>query len=147
MADEKNDDKPITIAEYPPPPAYEDSTSRNLQPQFQSPAGPPPPLQQPYSPPPDPRGFHNPFSSPAIPPATPSFSRPPPPHLPYNGFPPAYLISRGRHLDSGFDVMPPPSLMMPHPFGTHDVNEGDWTKYVFSDAFEHKAYLRVWVDF
>lgn len=133
-----------------PPPAYDgtsSTTSRDLRPspqqqgQFASPAGPPTPQQPVYggsysaypSPPPqsDSRGFQNPFSSHSpspIPPATSSFARPPPGHLPYNAFPPAYLISHGRSLESGFDVMPPPSPMMPHPFGTHDVNEGDWNK-------------------
>lgn len=150
-ADDKGESSIPPPAYSPEPDASSSSTTRGLGPgqgQFVSPAGPPPPQQQqpvyggsysaypsPPGPPPqasspDFRAIHNPFSSSShsIPPATSSFSRPPPGHLPYNGFSPAYLISHGKHLESGFDVVPPPSRTMPHPFETHDVNEGDWTK-------------------
>jgi len=57
-----------------------------------------------------------------------SFSRQPPPHLHYDHFPPLFLIAKGDHLDKGFPICPPPSHLLPHPFITHDVNEGDWTR-------------------
>lgn len=58
----------------------------------------------------------------------PSFARPPPPNLYYNTFPPTYLIANGRHLDDGFPVVPPPSLVQPHPFSLRDVREVDWIR-------------------
>jgi hypothetical protein len=59
-----------------------------------------------------------------------SFSRQPPPHLLHTTpFPPIFLIAKGHHLDKGFPICPPPSKFQPHPFTTHDVNEGDWTRW------------------
>ncbi|KZP08677.1 hypothetical protein FIBSPDRAFT_874336 [Athelia psychrophila] len=58
----------------------------------------------------------------------PSFSRAPPPGLPYNAFPPTYLIALRGDVAHGFPPMPPPSPVAPHPFATHDVNESDWTR-------------------
>lgn len=55
------------------------------------------------------------------------YQRPAPPSLPYS-FPPMYLTANGRHLDQGFPLMPPPSLVQPHPFASHDVNELDWNQ-------------------
>jgi len=60
--------------------------------------------------------------------APPSFSRPPPPNLYYTPFPPTYLIANSNHLDGGFPVVPPPSIVEPHPFSSHDVREGDWIR-------------------
>jgi Domain of unknown function (DUF4646) len=60
----------------------------------------------------------------------PSFSRTPPSHCSYPLFSPTYLISTGRGLGEGFPILPPPSDMQPHPFVSHDVNEGDWVRYV-----------------
>jgi len=59
-----------------------------------------------------------------------SFSRQPPPHLPYAHFPPIFLIAQGHHLDKGFPICLPPSKFQPHPFCTHDVNEGDWVSFL-----------------
>jgi hypothetical protein len=58
----------------------------------------------------------------------PSFSRTAPPHLPYNLFPPMCLVANGNHLNTGFPLLSPPSVLQPHPFVTHDVNEEDWTR-------------------
>lgn len=88
--------------------------------------GNPPPQDQPSTS--DPRGFLSMGGSQNSQQAHPSFSRLPPSNLPYNAFPPAYLIANGKRLDAGFTVMPPPSPIQPHPFTTHDVNEGDWNK-------------------
>jgi Domain of unknown function (DUF4646) len=67
----------------------------------------------------------------SIPP--PSFSRAPPSQCSYPPFPPTYLISTGSSLDKGFPLLPPPSNAQPHPFVSHDVNEEDWARYVFSE--------------
>lgn len=58
-----------------------------------------------------------------------SFSRLPLENLPYNHFPPAYLIAKGPFLDSGFPLLLPPSPLRPHFFTTHDVGQGDWIRY------------------
>jgi hypothetical protein len=72
-----------------------------------------------------------PRSAPETPPVPPpSFSRAPPPHYSYPPFPHTYLISTGKNLDHGFPILPPPSDVQPHPFVSHDVNEGDWVRYV-----------------
>ncbi|KZP08678.1 hypothetical protein FIBSPDRAFT_874339 [Athelia psychrophila] len=60
----------------------------------------------------------------------PSFSRPPPPGLPYNAFPSTYLIALRGDVARGFPPMPPPSPVAPHPFATHDVNEFDWNRFL-----------------
>jgi hypothetical protein len=57
-----------------------------------------------------------------------TFSRPPAPGLPYDSFPPIYLIANGKYLEQGFPLVPPPSPKQPHPFVTHDVNEADWSR-------------------
>jgi hypothetical protein len=59
-----------------------------------------------------------------------SFSRPAPPYLPYSMFPPMYLTANDNRLDKGFPLLLPPSALQPHPFATHDVNEGDWTRLI-----------------
>jgi hypothetical protein len=41
-----------------------------------------------------------------------------------------YLTSKGKHLDKGFPLMPPPTPVTPHPFATHDVNEDDWHRFL-----------------
>lgn len=60
-----------------------------------------------------------------------SFSRPPPGTLPYSSFDPIFLVCRGQYLYKGFLSLPPPSKAVPHPFITHDINEGDWLECVF----------------
>jgi Domain of unknown function (DUF4646) len=72
-------------------------------------------------PPPTPANIPIPMGEP------PSFLRPPPTNLSYAPFPSTYLISIGKRLEQGFPLLPPPSDIQPHPFVTHDVNEGDWT--------------------
>ena len=69
--------------------------------------------------------------------AHPSFSRPRASGLPYQAFKSTYLAARGRSLDKGFSVSPPPSQEVPHPFVTHDVNEDDWLRCVVR-AFSHE---------
>jgi len=59
-----------------------------------------------------------------------SFSRPPPGTLPYSSFDPIFLVCRGQYLYKGFLSLPPPSSAIPHPFITHDVNEGDWLDFL-----------------
>lgn len=61
----------------------------------------------------------------------PSFSRLPPHDLAYGPFQPMFLVASGRYLNKGFPSVPPPSNLRPHPFIIHDVNEGDWTRWVF----------------
>lgn len=59
-----------------------------------------------------------------------SFSRPPPGNLPYSSFDPIFLVCRGQYLNKGFLPLPPPSTATPHPFITHDINEGDWLDFL-----------------
>jgi len=61
-----------------------------------------------------------------------SFTRSPPPELSYPlDFPPMTHLPIGRHsLDRGFPSSPPETLVVPHPFVSHDVNELDWLTYV-----------------
>lgn len=59
-----------------------------------------------------------------------SFSRPPPGTLPYSSFDPIFLVCRGQYLYKGFLSLPPPSSAIPHPFTTHDINEGDWLDFL-----------------
>jgi hypothetical protein len=62
-------------------------------------------------------------------PPPPCFTRRPP----YNPlmsatFPPCALLSIDSQLENGFPPLPPPSLLQPHPFTVHDVNEEDWLR-------------------
>ncbi|KAI0360325.1 hypothetical protein OH77DRAFT_673364 [Trametes cingulata] len=59
-----------------------------------------------------------------------SFTRPPPPTLPYGQFPDMELIGKGTTLDLGFPYIAPACPMLPHPFVTHDVNEDDWRQFL-----------------
>lgn len=56
-----------------------------------------------------------------------SFLRQPPNTMTYDSFQPMFLIANGKFLDKGFPPIAPPSPAQPHPFASHDVNEGDWT--------------------
>jgi len=47
-----------------------------------------------------------------------------------NRSPPTYLISNSTYLGDGFPVVPPLSLMQPHPFTSHDVGEADWSRFL-----------------
>jgi hypothetical protein len=66
----------------------------------------------------------------SVAPLPPSFSRPCPPNLSYDAFPPIYSIANDNRLDCGFPILPPPSPISPHPFVSHDVNEVDWIRSV-----------------
>lgn len=63
-------------------------------------------------------------------PPPPSFSRPPQPQFPYSPFPRCTAISLGKDLENGFPSLPPSSVVQPHPFVTHDVNEDDWLRFL-----------------
>jgi len=41
-----------------------------------------------------------------------------------------FLVATGKTLDKGFPYASPPSTSNPHPFVSHDVNEGDWTSFL-----------------
>ena len=74
-----------------------------------------------------------------------SFSRAVPPTLDWfysnestsQHFPPLVLHSKGNKLEEGFYLIPPPTDVQPHPFAQRDVNEMDWTKYVFNYGLRH----------
>ncbi|KAI8971282.1 hypothetical protein BD414DRAFT_426364 [Trametes punicea] len=55
-----------------------------------------------------------------------SFTRNPPPDLPYGAFPVMEVICKGSTLDNGFPYIAPMCSVLPHPFVDHDVNEHDW---------------------
>jgi len=57
-------------------------------------------------------------------------SLPPPASTSRNRSPTTYLISYSTSLGDGFPVVPPPSLMQPHPFASHDVGEADWSMFL-----------------
>lgn len=59
-----------------------------------------------------------------------SFARTPPPTLSYAPFPPTALLSYSSDLVEGFPGLAPPSILVPHPFAAHDVNEGDWLRFL-----------------
>ncbi|KAH9849018.1 hypothetical protein C2E23DRAFT_841444 [Lenzites betulinus] len=65
-------------------------------------------------------------------PPPPSFQRAPSRSMPYGPFAPLEVAARGhgRDLALGFDIAPPPSATQPHPFGTHDVKESDWLRFL-----------------
>ena len=63
-------------------------------------------------------------------PPPPSFSRLPPPNLPYPPFPQCVVIGKGNSLTKGFPILPPQTDVQPHPFVTHDVNEDDWARFL-----------------
>ncbi|KAH9849015.1 hypothetical protein C2E23DRAFT_738357 [Lenzites betulinus] len=63
-------------------------------------------------------------------PPPPSFTRIPPPTLPYGDFPDMELIGKGTMLDQGFPYIAPYCAQMPHPFVMHDVNESDWRHFL-----------------
>jgi len=41
-----------------------------------------------------------------------------------------FLVAHGKTLDKGFPIASPPSNSVPHPFVSHDVNEGDWMSFL-----------------
>lgn len=63
-----------------------------------------------------------------------SFSRPPPPNLPYGAFLPAVHYARSADLaGDGFELAPPTCAGapgQPHPFVTHDIAENDWARFL-----------------
>jgi len=73
------------------------------------------------------------MSAPGMPPA--SFSRVPSGDLMYPNFRPMFLVATGKTLDKGFPYASPPSNSTPHPFVSHDINEGDWIRYLFVDIW------------
>ena len=60
-----------------------------------------------------------------------SFTRVPSMDVLYPSFQPLFLVATGKTLDKGFPNASPPSKSNPHPFVSHDINEGDWIRYVF----------------
>lgn len=66
-------------------------------------------------------------NGPEPPPAESALGRPPAPDLPYQPFPPTYLIG-GSSMDAAFPVELPPAMTQPHPFILHDVRQGDWER-------------------
>jgi len=71
--------------------------------------------------------------------AHPAFSRPPASGLPYQAFKPTYLAARGKSLEKGFPMIPPPSEEVPHLFVTHDVHQDDWLQCVcFVDSHKDR---------
>ena len=60
-----------------------------------------------------------------------SFTRVPSRDVMYPSFQPMFLVASGKTLDKGFPYASPPSKSNPHPFLSHDVNEGDWIRYVY----------------
>ena len=60
-----------------------------------------------------------------------SFTRVPSKDVMYPSFQPMFLVATGKTLDKGFPNAPPPSKLNPHPFVSHDINEGDWIGYAF----------------
>ena len=60
----------------------------------------------------------------------PAFSRAPPSNVPYTPFPPCTLVSLSHELDKGFPALPPPTMVQPHPFALHDVQEEDWVRFI-----------------
>ncbi|KZT23391.1 hypothetical protein NEOLEDRAFT_1049519, partial [Neolentinus lepideus HHB14362 ss-1] len=63
-------------------------------------------------------------------PPPPSFSRPVPQYVAYEPFPTMVTLGLGKDLGDGFMEMPPPSVVQPHPFARHDVQEADWLRFL-----------------
>ena len=59
------------------------------------------------------------------------FARVPSRDVMYPSFQPMFLVATGKTLDKGFPYASPPSKSIPHPFVSHDINEGDWIRYLF----------------
>lgn len=74
------------------------------------------------------------MSAPRVPGSLPvSFNRAPAGSMTYPSFQPMFLVAHGKTLDKGFPIASPPSNSRPHPFVSHDVNEGDWMRYLFTN--------------
>ena len=63
-------------------------------------------------------------------PPPPSFARAPPRTMSYAPFAPCALLSLSKDLAAGFPPLAPPAAVQPHPFAVHDVQEGDWTRFL-----------------
>ncbi|KAI0824908.1 hypothetical protein BC628DRAFT_380486 [Trametes gibbosa] len=65
-------------------------------------------------------------------PPPPSFQRALSRSMPYGAFAPLEIPARasGQDLTDGFNMAVPPSATQPHPFGTHDVKESDWLRFL-----------------
>lgn len=63
-------------------------------------------------------------------PPPPSFQRAPSRSMPYGSFEPLTVPAAGKGLEDGFVATLPSSLTQPHPFGTHDVKESDWLRFL-----------------
>lgn len=63
-------------------------------------------------------------------PPPPSFQRAPLRSMPYGSFEPITVPAAGKGLEDGFVATLPSSLTQPHPFGTHDVKESDWLRFL-----------------
>ena len=64
-----------------------------------------------------------------------SFARVPSRDVMYPSFQPMFLVATGKTLDKGFPYTSPPSQSDPHPFESHDINEGDWIRYVLVNTW------------
>ena len=65
-------------------------------------------------------------------PPPPAFARAPPRTMSYAPFAPCSLLSLSKDLAAGFPPLAPPAATaaQPHPFAVHDVQEGDWTRFL-----------------
>ncbi|KAI0634713.1 hypothetical protein C8Q77DRAFT_1103657 [Trametes polyzona] len=59
-----------------------------------------------------------------------SFQRAPSHNMPYGPFEPLEVPALEKSIERGFTTVLPASTTQPHPFGTHDVTEPDWLRFL-----------------
>ncbi|EPQ54623.1 hypothetical protein GLOTRDRAFT_129977 [Gloeophyllum trabeum ATCC 11539] len=69
-------------------------------------------------------------SSNPLDPPPPCFSRPPPHNVSYEPFQTMVSYGLGKEIRDGFTQLPPPSMLQPHPFASHDIQEDDWHRFL-----------------
>ncbi|OJT08280.1 hypothetical protein TRAPUB_819 [Trametes pubescens] len=116
-----------------PPPSFQTPTSSSSRiadynPSYPAGSGYGPP-SAPHNYPPQPSQSTQRFPALLTPPP-PSFQRAPSRSMPYGSFEPLEVPAAGKGLEDGFATTLPSSRTQPHPFGTHDVKESDWLRFL-----------------
>ncbi|EIW51614.1 uncharacterized protein TRAVEDRAFT_24966 [Trametes versicolor FP-101664 SS1] len=110
------------------PPASSSSRIADYNPAYPAGSGYGPP-STPHNYPPQPTQPTQRFPALLTPPP-PSFQRAASRSMPYGSFEPLTVPAAGKGLEDGFVATLPSSLTQPHPFGTHDVKESDWLRFL-----------------
>ncbi|KAH9930490.1 uncharacterized protein BXZ73DRAFT_101862 [Epithele typhae] len=117
---------PLAPAARSAPSSHSPAPLNPTNPYVTAPTHSPSPSSSSHAPAPNPT---NPNVLPSSSPSA-SFTRSRNPAMPCGPFEPLTVLCAGPALAAGFPAHLPPSATVPHPFGTHDVAEADWARFL-----------------